>query len=208
MKTPKITSTAAVLALVAAMLATGVVVAGAHGGGPTRGVIHACVDDGTGALVIVGGNDDCGPGASPLDWSGKGPRGAQGAPGPQGESGETNIEVVTASSGVLYDPTTQVDLADLGVGVDCPGDAIATGGGGEGTWEPIEMSDGPSLVYEELAPLVATYPLEDDSLTNPAETGDEATGWFAAPGDAFQGPGAWSVTVWALCANVEPGEDD
>jgi hypothetical protein len=127
-RAPKIASTGMVLALAATVLVSGVVVAWGHGGGPKREVIHTCVDDATGAIQIVRGRDTCDAGWSPLDWNGKGPKGPQGPPGEPGEPGLKKVEVVSASTmGLLGRSPVQTTL---GIGVDCPGDAIATGGGG------------------------------------------------------------------------------
>jgi hypothetical protein len=199
-----------VLALAATVLVTGVVVAGAHGGGPKREVIHTCVDDATGAIQIVRGHDTCDAGWSPLDWNGKGPKGPQGPPGEPGEPGVKKVEVVSASTmGLLGRSPIQ---ATLGIGVDCPGDAIATGGGGR----TAGSRNGTNLPGSGAPPLVATYPLEKNSLHDEAEPGDVATGWFAeasslgpnAPGGFEQGQ---AVTVFAVCADdgqAPPDEDD
>ncbi|HET7236894.1 MAG TPA: hypothetical protein VFK59_10745, partial [Actinomycetota bacterium] len=210
-----------VLAVAATMLVAGVVVAVAHDGRPTKKVIHACVDDQTGAIQIVGGNDHCAAGESPLDWNGKGPRGAQGPPGPAGETGFEHLTVVTASKtvAIAVGSTSESLLGvgdGVGVGVDCPGDSIATGGGGSGSanrplTEPVPA--GPVTTYP--TPLVATQPLEKDSTTDVAESGDLPTGWFAMVTDFRifvtveerpQGgpqPQQFTVTVhaWAVCTD-------
>jgi hypothetical protein len=225
LKAPRFTSTGTVLAIAAVMLVTGVVVAGAHDGRPTRGVIHACVDDATGAIQIVGGNDHCGAGESPLDWNGKGPRGAQGPPGPAGETGFEHLTVVTASKTVQLVSTDASDqrlgvASGFGVGVDCPGDAFATGGGGAATLtRAITAPNGPAS--EIPIPLVATFPLERGSTTDPAESGDDPTGWFTMATDAIivilsqpQGggpaPAPQTVTVraWAVCTDPNGGSSD
>lgn len=223
---PRLSSTATVLTVAAAMVATGVVVAGAHDGRPTKKVIHACVDDRTGAIEIVGANDHCGAGESPLDWNGKGPRGPQGPPGPPGETGFEHLEVVTATR-------TQVTAAGavegvqgngpptLGVGVDCPGDSIAVGGGGSGSSNRPQTPPAPAGPGSTFGvPLIATHPLEKHSTTDAAETGDEPTGWFAMLSDGrfFLDPAqgtsvqqrTQTVTVWAVCtdAGLTPPDED
>lgn len=58
----------------------------AHGGDTSR--IHGCVDNRTGALRIVGANQNCSAGKeTPLDWSIAGPAGPQGVQGPAGPQG-------------------------------------------------------------------------------------------------------------------------
>ena len=216
MKGPRLTSTGVVLALVSAMLVTGVVVAAAHGGGPNRQVIHACVDNQTGAIEIVNANDHCGAGEDPLDWNGKGPPGPQGPPGPAGESGFANITVVTATSiqNTTREQANLISELGVGVGVDCPGDSIATGGGGSAI-ETLEVSGSAAPVNDAIpTPLLATYPLEKDSTSDPAETGDRPTGWYAMGGGGLvnQPSSTQAVTVWAVCADTDPGpppdEDD
>jgi hypothetical protein len=223
LKAPTLRSTGVVLAVTATMLVAGVVVAVAHDGRPTKKVIHACVDDQTGAIQIVGGNDNCGAGESPLDWNGKGPRGAQGPPGPAGETGFEHLTVVTASK------TVQVTLGDvsdqrlgneqpLAVGVDCPGDAFATGGGGSATLNRgTTAPNGPTS--ETPIPLVATFPLERGSTSDAAESGDDPTGWFTVAtdriifistqqGEPQPGPGTATVRVWAVCTDPNGDASD
>ena len=191
MKAPRLTSTGLVVAIATTLLVGGVVVAGAHGGGPTNKVIHACVDDKTGSIWIVDQNSGCGQDGHPLDWNGEGPRGKQGPPGPQGPPGDTGFAsttVVTATNSVASSATTAVTVP--WVGVDCPGDSTATGGGGYTSSQNT---------------LVASVPLEANSNTdNFAETGDRPTGWFAA--------GSPPITVYAVCTAASPtpphDEDD
>jgi hypothetical protein len=68
--------------IIAAIFAALVVwpwVASADGGDTT--IIHACINDSSGTIQIVGANDDCGNNWTPLHW------GIQSSPGPQGEQG-------------------------------------------------------------------------------------------------------------------------
>ena len=87
------------LAVAVVLVVGGVVAAGAHPSGPTRRVIHSCVDDTTGEVVIVSRAKTCEPGWSPLDWNGKGPRGTQGPKGPQGEPGSQGPQGVPGPPG-------------------------------------------------------------------------------------------------------------
>lgn len=184
MKAPRLTASWVVFALVAGLLVAGMAVASAHGGGPKRKVIHACVDDKTGAIEIINAGGHCGAGESPLDWNGKGPAGQQGPPGPPGESGGFgSTTVVTANA-----PSATIGPA--AAGVDCPGSSVATGGGG---------TSGANNT------LVTSVPLEGHTSTgnaNFADPGDTPTGWYAA--------GSYPVTVYAVCAaaSPSPGEDD
>lgn len=67
-------------------LATGQVgLVSAHGG--DLALIHACVNDSSGTLKIVGADQGCSKGWSPLDWNIMGPQGDPGPAGPQGQAG-------------------------------------------------------------------------------------------------------------------------
>lgn len=71
-------------------LATGVgigagAMAVAHGGDTTQ--IHACVDNVSGLVRVVGPDDECQTGETPLDWNIQSPAGPQGEPGPVGLQG-------------------------------------------------------------------------------------------------------------------------
>ena len=72
------------LGLLAALLGIGgVALAYAHGGDTTR--IHSCVRNGS--IRIVGANETCRAGETPLDWNITGPAGPPGPAGPQGPQG-------------------------------------------------------------------------------------------------------------------------
>ena len=55
----------------------------AHGG--DRDLVHACVNDESGDIKVVGPNDDCKKNETPLDWN------IQGLPGPQGPIGKPGV---------------------------------------------------------------------------------------------------------------------
>lgn len=220
--------------LAVGLVVSGVVAAVAHPGGPTRQVIHSCVNDATGEVVIVDRSDTCDAGWSPLDWNGKGPRGTQGPPGPEGpkgdqgaqgergpqgpqgprgpkgESGLADVTVVTAVS-PIFPAGAGLDEASLiptgAVGVDCPGNAIATGGGGW-AFGGVTNGQGDAAATTTFTFLVATVPLEQNTTGNIAEAGDVPTGWFAIglPHSIFPtstlgaDPTPVTVTVYAICA--------
>lgn len=70
----------------AALLAAGAtVLVSAHGG--DGALIHACKNNTSGTIRIVGPNDSCRDSESPLDWNIQGPVGPQGPEGPQGVPG-------------------------------------------------------------------------------------------------------------------------
>jgi hypothetical protein len=202
-----------VLAVAATMLVAGVVVAGAHDGRPTKKVIHACVDDQTDAIQIVGGNDTCGAGESPLDWNGKGPRGAQGLPGPAGETGFEHLTVVTASKTVAIAVGSTAEsllgVGDgVGVGVVCPGDSSRPER--RLRCEPTQAEPPPGRHdlqhrWSHLAP-------REEQHLDVAESSDLPTGWFAMVSDSdLHGGGTAAgvrhrsstvtVHVWAVCTD-------
>lgn len=223
--------------LAVGLVVSGVVAAVAHPGGPTRRVIHSCVNDETGEVVIVDRSDTCGAGWSPLDWNGKGPRGTQGPRGPEGDpgpegqqgqrgpqgpsgppgpkgqkgdSGLANVTVVTAVSPPILPDAASLDESSLAlqgaVGVDCPGNAIATGGGGW-VFAGVTGFQADIPATNTFLFLVATVPLEQNSTANIAEPGDVPTGWFAIglPHNVFtstlgEPPPPVPVTVYAICA--------
>jgi collagen triple helix repeat protein len=74
------------LALIAGFLGGQAGSASAHGGDIS--LIHACVNSSSGAVKIVGANDSCPSGYSPLHWSIQGPAGQQGPQGNQGIQGQ------------------------------------------------------------------------------------------------------------------------
>lgn len=76
-----------VLAIVATLVVGVPAVVSAHGGGPTAGLVHACVNDNSGDVKIVRPDDGCKNNWTPLDWNAVGPRGPVGPEGPQGERG-------------------------------------------------------------------------------------------------------------------------
>lgn len=65
-------------------------VVSAHGGDPA--LIHACVNNSSGALRIVGSNDACRQGERALDWNIMGPQGPAGPQGVQGDPGATGAQ--------------------------------------------------------------------------------------------------------------------
>jgi hypothetical protein len=158
-----------------------------------------------------------------LDWNGKGPRGrrpqalkARGERGPQGQPGQqgseakgdpgiTDITVVTNFRPA--GPAGANGNGVPGVGVDCPGDATATGGGGYALGGVLPNT-GDVAATSTFLFLVASVPLEQNSQTNIAEAGDRPTGWFAIglphifTNTLGVEPTPVPVTVYAVCATL------
>ena len=77
---------AAVLAVVVVKLLTVTRVAWAHGGDVAK--IHSCVNT-QGSLRVVGANESCRIGETPLDWN---------IQGPQGPAGPTTVQYITVQA--------------------------------------------------------------------------------------------------------------
>lgn len=84
------------LSLLAALLGIGgVALVYAHGGDTTR--IHSCVKNGT--IRIVGANETCKAGETPLDWNITGQAGPPGPAGPQGPQGPQGLQGLQGPAG-------------------------------------------------------------------------------------------------------------
>lgn len=101
-----------------------------------------------------------------------GPQGPAGKSGPQGPAGVSGYQVVTATS-----PTSAT--SQKAVAANCPaGESVLGGGAAAG-----------SLSADALA-TQQSYP--DNGNTQ----------WFAAVNDLTPSPSAWTLVVYAICANV------
>lgn len=81
----------------------------AHGGDISK--IHGCVNNTSGTLRVVGENDTCRAGESPLDWSKEGVPGPQGEQGPEGPAGATGPAGVSGPTS-LYFTSSDYDTHD------------------------------------------------------------------------------------------------
>lgn len=93
------------LAFVLGLVAGQVGLVSAHGGDVA--LIHACVNDSSGTLKIVGADQECGNGWSPLDWNIMGPQGDPGPAGPQGDPGPAGPQGDPGPAGPQGDPGPQ-----------------------------------------------------------------------------------------------------
>lgn len=159
----------------------------AHGGDIT--LIHACVNNTSGEIKIVGVNVTCASNYRALDWNIQGPAGSpgpmgpagpagtqgpQGLTGPQGPAGISGLEVVTVNSG------TQV-AARIDVFVECPAGKHVLGGGYGTIGNNLDTSiaaNGPYGPYQWVV----------TAVTN----------------DYPNVRSGWSVQAYAICANVAP----
>ncbi len=72
------------IGLIVGLVVGGMSWAGAHGGDTSR--IHACVADRGGAVRVIGPNESCKKGETPLDWNITGPSGTAGRDGTDGRT--------------------------------------------------------------------------------------------------------------------------
>jgi Collagen triple helix repeat (20 copies) len=86
---------ALVVALITAIFAGSVILANAV----TSGVIYACVNNGSGAIKIVGPNDTCASNWTLISWNQQGPSGSVGPTGATGPVGATGAEGPTGPTG-------------------------------------------------------------------------------------------------------------
>jgi hypothetical protein len=109
----RVSRTALVLgAMLLAALVGGGTWALAHGGDPK--LVHACVNDESGAVRVVGAKDQCSKKETALDWSIQGPAGPQGPQGEPGVLGFYTLDItpaVPAPAGTTVPPSPFVTRA-------------------------------------------------------------------------------------------------
>jgi hypothetical protein len=117
----------------------------AHGAGPTPGIIHACVNENSGTIKIVGPTDECRNNWVPLDWNAVGPPGPQGPvgpegpegpPGPVGDNGVSEYEIVENSASVSLEPGEWGTVVAF-----CPSGKTVLGGGGFAPGNSLVLAD-------------------------------------------------------------------
>src|SRR5688572_15598965 len=162
----------------------------AHGG--NTALIHACVNNTSGEIKIIGANATCPNNYRALDWNIQGPAGQQGPIGPvgpvgpvgpqglqgpqglPGPAGISGLEVVTADSG------TQ-EAARIDVIVACPAGKKVLGGGHQVTGNNLGIT------------IVTNGPLGSSQWAVTAVVNEYPTV-----------RGSWSLQAFATCANVAP----
>ena len=181
----------------------------AHGG--NTALIHACVSNSSGEIKIVGANANCPSNYRALDWNIQGPagqqgpigpagpigpvgpvgpvgpigpQGLQGEQGPQGEPGPQGLQGIQGPAGISGLEIVSVNSgtreeAILDVIAECPLGKKVLGGG-----------------YT-----TAGYNL-NITVSGNAPFFDYGWGVHAAQNDLTNR--AWSVQVFAICANVAP----
>jgi hypothetical protein len=110
--------------------------------------------------------------------------GAKGAPGIQGAPGVSGLEIVSHTS--AFDSNTYKQTS-----VTCPTGKTAISGG---------STDAAASQPAPLA-VVASQPAKNGVEASAGQTPD---GWFVAMNEETAFAGSWTVTAYALCANVTP----
>jgi hypothetical protein len=175
-----------------------VTLASAHGG--NTALIHACVNNTSGEIKIIGANGTCPSNYRALDWNIQGPAGQQGPIGPvgpvgpigpigpqglpgeqgiqgiQGPAGMSGLEVVTTHSGFQT-------VALIEVHADCPAGKQVIGGGFStlGAFGKLIVRTSMPLNLNNLSGWSASVVTSD--YPNPLQE-------------------EWAVLVSAICANV------
>ena len=159
----------------------------AHGG--DTALIHACVTS-SGAIRIVTANTTCPGKDSALDWNIQGPKGPIGPIGPQGEQGQMGLQGFQGPAGmsglVVVSNTVgsyPIDPHYLQGSANCPSGKKVIGGG----YELGDNYQGATITSNR--PLIVVDPPQE--------------GWGVA-GQNFTHNDVWTVTIWAMCANVAP----
>jgi hypothetical protein len=107
-----LTLTFILVAFVVGLFLSPVVVSRADGGDVS--LIHACVKDRGGDVKIVGANNGCPSGYSPLHWGIVGPQGPQGIQGPPGPTNLPTVYSQTIDSNLIYVVTHSPDFTTIG----------------------------------------------------------------------------------------------
>lgn len=172
---------------------TSVTLVSAHGG--NTALIHACVNNESGEIKIVGANSNCPRNFRTLDWNIQGPAGPigpigpvgpQGLQGPQGLPGQQGIQGIQGPAGIsglemVTAYSDNQDAARIDVFVECPAGKQVLGGGYS------SAGDNSNISFVGNAP----YGLYQWVVT--AVTNDYPNVRLG-----------WSVQAFAICANVAP----
>ena len=157
----------------------------AHGGDVN--LIHACVNNSSGTLKIVGPNASCKNNETALDWGIVGPAGTAGPQGPAGPQGELGPAGPAGASGVSgYQVTGGSDPVSESPNKTayafCPPGETALGGGAY-----VGGGDGMVVLHQN-------YPLIYS---------EDAVGWVASASAIPGYTPSWGLNVYVICANVQ-----
>lgn len=178
------------LTTVTAMAAVTATWVSAHGG--DGALIHACVNNASGGIKIVGPNGTCSGNEHELDWNIQGVQGIQGEQGEQGIQGEPGIQGTQGIQGV---PGTNGTNGVNG----------ANGTNGVSGWEmksdttttPNAMTAATAVCSPGKKVVGGGYTiLEGDKIYGSMPNAD-GTSWHTVA--LVTGPSAGPRTVWAIC---------
>jgi hypothetical protein len=118
-------------------------------------------------------SQDFAPGQLPAGQQGPaGPQGPAGATGPQGPAGVSGYQVITSTSPMSA-------TGQKAVAANCPAGQSVLGGG-----------------------VAAETPSADTLTTQQSYPNNNNTQWFGVANDLTANPSAWTLVVYAICANV------
>jgi hypothetical protein len=165
-----------VLVVAALLLAGGVALAAIPSG---DGTIYACYKDQNGQLRVIDdeAGDTCLPSETPISWNQQGPAGPAGPPGVQGPQGDPGLSGVETVTNVVNGINF---VGTTGAQASCPSGKRVIGGGAGVS--PLSTS----LVLQLSAP----FPND--------------AGWNAHAANLGPFTSPWTLTVYAICANVAP----
>jgi hypothetical protein len=106
----------------------------AHGGDPDA--IHACVNNASGEVKIVGANDTCKNGWTSRDWNIQGPQGATGETGATGPQGPNTTNANTLYIGSDFDANDPGSTLSFGTDATTIMTLLQNGNVGIGTTNP------------------------------------------------------------------------
>jgi hypothetical protein len=127
-------------------------------------------------------SQDFAPGQLPAGHQGPaGPQGPDGATGPQGPPGATGPQGPAGVSGyqVITSTSSMSATSQKAVAANCPAGQSILGGGA-----------------------AAETPSADTLTTQQSYPNNNNTQWFGVANDLTANPSAWTLVVYAICANV------
>jgi hypothetical protein len=183
----------------------------AHGG--NTALIHACVNNTSGEIKIIGANANCPSNYHSLDWNIQGPAGQQGPIGPVGPVGPVGPIGPVGPMGPMGPQGEQGPQGDLGP----QGLQGIQGPAGMSGLETVRVFDGNRTtarldIIAECPSgkkvLGGGYATSGDNLgiliVANAPIGDTQWGVTAVTPDYPNARSGWSAYAFAICANVAP----
>jgi hypothetical protein len=181
----------------------------AHGG--NTALIHACVNNTSGEIKIIGANATCPNNYRALDWNIQGPAGQQGPIGPVGPVGPVGLVGPIGPQGLQGERGLQGEQGPQGL----PGQQGIQGPAGISGLEIVTANSGTQdtdiiYVFAECPAgkqvLGGGFSTAGNNLgVTVAENGPvNSTQWIAHLAQNDRVARLWSVQAYAICANVAP----